>query len=261
MSLFFTLCLDLLIYAKQTNHQETKKTKKRHKKTEKVINSDLTLGLTGDLANQTKALTTGERGRRRLRTMRNTKSVAFSTCFTHTYSESCTHSSRKRQRRHSGVSLWLRDGWRERKRERKERKERGRASSCWWGWTEPPLQRYTDGSLWKERITCARLLSCHILIPRPEPIWEPTLHPSTPRPSTRHRTPQQSPPRPPPCHSALQPSALPPLCCRRPVSGTRSQNTHTFHQNPNNNWPASLSRTTRWRRRGRGGGDYSLTLC
>lgn len=24
---------------------------------------------------------------------------------------------------------------------------------------------HTDGSLWKERITCARLLSCHILIP------------------------------------------------------------------------------------------------
>lgn len=31
-------------------------------------------------------------------------------------------------------------------------------------------QRHTDGSLWKERITCAYLLSCQILIPGP--IWE-----------------------------------------------------------------------------------------
>lgn len=48
MSLFFTLCLDLLTYAKQTNHHETKKQKKK-KKTENVINSDLTLGLKGEL--------------------------------------------------------------------------------------------------------------------------------------------------------------------------------------------------------------------
>lgn len=39
---FFTLCLDLLTYAKQTNHQETTK---QNKETENVINSDLTLGL------------------------------------------------------------------------------------------------------------------------------------------------------------------------------------------------------------------------
>lgn len=57
---FFTLCLDLLTYAKQTNHQETKTTKKRNKKTENVINSDLILGLKRDLANKTNALTKGE---------------------------------------------------------------------------------------------------------------------------------------------------------------------------------------------------------
>lgn len=49
-------------------------------------------------------------------------------------------------------------------RKKKRKKERERKSSCWWGWTEPP-QCHTDRSLWKERITCARLLSCHILIP------------------------------------------------------------------------------------------------
>ena len=58
---FFTLCLDLLTYAKQTNHQETKKNKEKKQKTENVINSDLILGLKGDLANKTNALTKGER--------------------------------------------------------------------------------------------------------------------------------------------------------------------------------------------------------
>lgn len=55
--------------------------------------------------------------------MRNTKSVAFHTCFTHTYTDtciqSCTHSS-QRQRQHSCVSLWLWDG------EKEKEKERGR---------------------------------------------------------------------------------------------------------------------------------------
>lgn len=55
MSLFFTLCLDLLTYAKQTNHHETKKTrKKKTERTENVINSDLTLGLKGELGKQNK---------------------------------------------------------------------------------------------------------------------------------------------------------------------------------------------------------------
>lgn len=49
--------------------------------------------------------------------------------------------------------------------ERKKKRKKEGESSCWWGWRTEPLQRHTDGSLWKERITCARLLSCHILIP------------------------------------------------------------------------------------------------
>lgn len=55
-----SVSLNLLTYAKQTNHHETKK---QRKETENVINSDLTLGLKkrGDLANKTKALTKGER--------------------------------------------------------------------------------------------------------------------------------------------------------------------------------------------------------
>lgn len=56
---FYTLCLDLLTYAKQTNHQETTQ-QRREKKTENVINSDLILGLKRDLANKTNALTKGE---------------------------------------------------------------------------------------------------------------------------------------------------------------------------------------------------------
>lgn len=57
---FNSVSLNLLTYAKQTNHHETKK---QRKETENVINSDLTLGLKkrGDLANKTKALTKGER--------------------------------------------------------------------------------------------------------------------------------------------------------------------------------------------------------
>lgn len=65
MSLFFTLCLDLLTYAKQTNHQET--TKKQ--KTETVINFDLTLGLKWRLGKQNKCTDK----RREVQTMRNTK--------------------------------------------------------------------------------------------------------------------------------------------------------------------------------------------
>lgn len=68
MSLFFysvSRPLDLCKANKSPGDKKTtkttKKTKKRNKKTENVINFDLTLGLKRDLANETKALTTGER--------------------------------------------------------------------------------------------------------------------------------------------------------------------------------------------------------
>ena len=135
--------------------------------------------------------------------------------YTNTCVQSCTLSS-QRQRQHGCVSLWLWDG------------EKERGSSCWWfrgwggRWTEP-LQRHTDRSLWKERITCASLLSCHILIPRLGPFGNQLtpLHPA--------QSPTAEPP--PPGHSGLQLSALPPLYCSSLVSGTHSQthtHTHTF---------------------------------
>ena len=201
--------------------------------------------------------------------MRNSKSVAFSTCFTHTRTpytciQSCTHSSQT-QRQHSCVSLWLWDGEKGKEKERKKERERerGRESSCWWGWTEP-LQRHTDRSLWKERITCARLLSCHILIPGRAHLGTnfTPLYPT--------QSPTAEPPQPPPSHSALQLSALPPLCCCSLVSGTHSQthtHTHTLTHThahiftkatPTTGLPhVCQEHQVGWR----GRGSDSLTLC
>lgn len=120
MSIFFLFIfvftyLDLLTYAKQTNHWE----KKNEKKTENVINSDLTLGVKGGLGKQRHWQK--ESGWKQLQTMRNTKLVAFPHCIhmhNHTCIQSHTHSS-QRQRQHSCVSLCLWDveeeneSWRE----------------------------------------------------------------------------------------------------------------------------------------------------
>lgn len=92
--------------------------------------------------------------------MRNTKSVAFphvSLTRTQTHASRVAHIAVKDK---GSTVVFLSGSGMERKKKRKREGE----SSCWWGWTES-LQRHTDGSLWKERITCARLLSCHILIP------------------------------------------------------------------------------------------------
>lgn len=66
MSLFFysvSRPLDLCKANKSPGHKKKKKNKNKEKKqkTENVINSDLILGLKGDLANKTNALTKGER--------------------------------------------------------------------------------------------------------------------------------------------------------------------------------------------------------
>ena len=196
--------------------------------------------------------------------MRNSKSVAFSTCFTHTRTpytciQSCTHSSQT-QRQHSCVSLWLWDGEKGKEKERKKERERerGRESSCWWGWTEP-LQRHTDRSLWKERITCARLLSCHILIPG-------RAHLGTNFTPLRHRAPQQSPPSPPP---VIQPCSCQHfhLCaavvwCQVHTSKHTHTHTHshthtlTFSPKPPQQLACLMSvKNTRW-----GGEDGGLTL-
>lgn len=158
MSIFFLFIfvftyLDLLTYAKQTNHWE----KKNEKKTENVINSDLTLGLKGGLGKQRHWQK--ESGWKQLQTMRNTKLVAFPHCIhmhNHTCIQSHTHSS-QRQRQHSCVSLCLWDV--------EEENESWREQLLGGGWMG---LRRADGSLWKERITCARLLSCHILISHPQ---------------------------------------------------------------------------------------------
>lgn len=147
------LCLDLSACAELANHRDRKETQKT---TDNVIESDTNLGLKRDLANQTNALI--KRGGRGMASD-NEKllcHVASLACV-----ESCTFSSQT-QKRHTCVSLWLRDGQKEREKES--------GNSCRWlgggGGRTELLQRHTDRSLWKERITCARLLSCHILIPR-----------------------------------------------------------------------------------------------
>lgn len=57
MSLFLHYVFDLLTYANKSTGDK----KQQRKETENVINSDLILGLKGDLANKTNALTKGKR--------------------------------------------------------------------------------------------------------------------------------------------------------------------------------------------------------
>lgn len=120
----------------------------------------------------------------------------------------------------------------ERKKMRKKARER--KSSCWWGWTELP-QCHTDRSLWKERITCAHLLSCHILIPGRAHLGTnfTTLHPA------------QSPKAEPPPHQPFSPAAVSTSTSVLLKSGVRYTLANTyFYQSHPNNWPAScLSRT------------------
>lgn len=141
-----------------------------------------------------------------------------------THTSRAAHIAVKDKGQRSRASLWLGFG------EKQKEGEQQQLLVVVVGVGQSQLQRHTDGSLWKERITCARLLSCHILIPG-RALWEPTLPPHPHPHPTRlvlH-----------PGHSALPPSAFPPLCCCSQVR------THKhFHQSHPNNWPAScLSRT------------------
>lgn len=143
------------------------------------------------------------------------------------------------------------DGERERKREREKEKSEGE-SSCWWGWAEL-LQRHTDGSLWKERITCARLLSCHILIPGRAHLGTnfTPLHPTqkpTAGPSHHH-------------HAVIQPRHCQHfhLCAAAVWCQVYTQSQTHFHQSYPNNRPAScLSRAPGG---AEGTGVYSLMSC
>lgn len=125
--------------------------------------------------------------------MRNTKSVPFPHVSpTQTHASRVAHIAVKDK---GSTVVFLSGSGMERKKKRKKEGE----SSCWWGWTEP-LQRHTDGSLWKERITCARLLSCHILIPGQAHLGTnfTPLHPT----QQGNRAPQQSPHPPQSCSPA-----------------------------------------------------------
>lgn len=219
-----SVSLNLLTYAKQTNHHETKK---QRKETENVINSDLTLGLK-------KKEGTWQTKQRHWQKERDWKNgfgqwetlnlllfhVSLTCKLTHT--SRAAHIAVKDKGQRSRASFWLGFG------EKQKEGEQQQLLVVVVGVGQSQLQRHTDGSLWKERITCARLLSCHILIPG-RALWEPTLPPH-PHPTrlVLH-----------PGHSALPPSAFPPLCCCSQVR------THKhFHQSHPNNWPAScLSRT------------------
>lgn len=184
MSLFFlnSVSLNLLTYAKQTNHHETKK---QRKETENVINSDLILGLKkrGDLANKTKALTKGERLKNGFGQWETLNLLLFhvSLICKLTHTSRAAHIAVKDKGKRSRASLWL-CFW-----EKQKEGEQQQLLVVGGGVGQSQLQRHTDGSLWKERFTCARLLSCHILIPG-RALWEPTLTP-TPTPLDSSSTP------------------------------------------------------------------------
>lgn len=182
---FFTLCLDLLTYAKQTNHQETKKRKEKQQKTENVINSDLILGLKGDLANKTNALTKGER-LKWLQTMRNTKSVAFthvSLTRTQTHASRVAHIAVKDK---GSTVVFLSGSGMERKKKRKKEGEREQLLVGVDRAAPAPHRRIT---LERTHHLCSFVELSHFN-PWPGPFGN-QLH-------TQHRAPQQSPPPPPP---------------------------------------------------------------
>lgn len=99
-----------------------------------------------------------------------------------THTSRAAHIAVKDKGQRSRASLWLGFG-----EKQKEGEQQQLLVVVVVGVGQSQLQRHTDGSLWKERITCARLLSCHILIPG-RALWEPTL-PPTPTPPDSSSTP------------------------------------------------------------------------
>lgn len=214
-----SVSLNLLTYAKQTNHHETKK---QRKETENVINSDLTLGLKkrGDLANKTKALTKGERLKNGFGQWETLNLLLFhvSLICKLTHTSRAAHIAVKDKGKRSRASLWLCFWEKQKEGEQQQLLVGG-------GWTEPAPAPHRRITLERTLHLCSFVELSHFN-PRPSPLGtnfnpHPTrlvLHPG---------------------HSALPPSAFPPLCCCSQVR------THKhFHQSHPDNWPAScLSRT------------------
>lgn len=223
MSLFFFLTLCLSTSWPMQSKQITMRQRNKEKKLK--MSSTLTWLLDwkkrGDLANKTKALTKGERLKNGFGQWETLNLLLFhvSLICKLTHTSRAAHIAVKDKGKRSRASLCLCFWEKQKEGEQQQLLVGG-------GVGQSQLQRHTDGSLWKERFTCARLLSCHILIPG-RALWEPTLTP-TPTRLILH-----------PGHSALPPSAFPPLCCCSQVR------THKhFHQSHPDNWPAScLSRT------------------
>lgn len=217
---FLTLCLSTSwpMQSKQITMRQRNKEKKL--KMSSTLTWLLDWKKRGDLANKTKALTKGERLKNGFGQWETLNLLLFhvSLICKLTHTSRAAHIAVKDKGKRSRASLCL-CFW-------EKQKEGEQQQLLVGGVGQSQLQRHTDGSLWKERFTCARLLSCHILIPG-RALWEPTLTP-TPTRLILH-----------PGHSALPPSAFPPLCCCSQVR------THKhFHQSHPDNWPAScLSRT------------------
>lgn len=136
----------------------------------------------GDLANKTKALTKGERLKNGFGQWETLNLLLFhvSLICKLTHTSRAAHIAVKDKGKRSRASLCLCFWEKQKEGEQQQLLVGG-------GVGQSQLQRHTDGSLWKERFTCARLLSCHILIPG-RALWEPTLTP-TPTPLDSSSTP------------------------------------------------------------------------
>lgn len=199
--------------------------KKKTERTENVINSDLTLGLKGELGKQNKGTDKRREAENGLRQWETLNLLLFHISLTRTL----THTSRVahiavgRQRRHSRVSLRLGDG------ERKEREKR--ESSCWWGLDRAAPAPHRRITLERTHHLCSFVELSHFN-PRPSPLGTDF----TPF-STRHGAPWPSHPPTPPKRSAAVSISTSVLLS----SGVRYKH---FNQSHPNNWPAScLSRT------------------
>lgn len=180
--------------------------------------------------------------------MRNTKSVAFphvSLTRTPTHASRVAHIAVKDK---GSTVVFLFGPGMERKKT-SERKKRGREQLLV-GVDRAAPAPHRQITLERTHHLCSFVELSHFN-PRPGPFGNrlhtppPNAEPHSRAPPSQHTDTHTHKP-PSPKHSALQLSALPPLCCCSLVSGTRSHTrSHTqFHQSHPNNWPAScLSRT------------------
>lgn len=236
---FFTLLLDLLTYAKQTNHQETKQQRKKQKdwKCHQLGLYSWTKGGLGKHNKRTDKRGEVENGFRQWETLNQ---WLFHVSPTDTYSntciQSCTHGS-QRQRQHSRVSLWLWDGEKENEKER----ERKRKSSCWLGVDRATPVPHRQITLERTHHLCSFVELSHFN-PWPGPFGN-QLH--NPPPSAE-----------PPPHQSFSPAAVSTSTSVLPKSGVRYTPTNTLLPKPPQQLVCLMSvKNTRW-----GGEDGDSTL-